>query len=906
MITRLMWRMGSAALLIAAACALAASPAHAAKLSERSPVRPGLWWDAERSGSGFEIHAAPGQLFVVWYTYRGDGAPVWYTAQGPMGTDGRFAAPLLRHRWSEGRYAGSTAVGTLAFQREHSERVVATFQIDGQGGVETITPYPIAGATPEIDHTGAWFDPAAAGFGLTIGEQGPWLTAAYYYYDGAGQPAWSFGTNGGSGSTVRLDRFSGACPHCAYVSPASLGGASLDLSFGADTALNARISGDTSGMPAEWQRNLALAMLTTPASRREADRALASFDDGARLKAYEQEAFAVARYPSTGVDFSAAPPPMPVSTTNLVEAGVDEADGVKTDGQYVYAVERDANGQSTSRVRVARIEGSGPQLSVLPSFWLDRGSNTQNSRLESSLYVDERRLVALSTTLPLYYYSDFGILPPESYQSTSTRIEIFDRRNPAAPYSIFRAELEGSLVTSRRIGDQIYLVHRWTPQVYGFQYGSDAATQAHNRSLIDATPVEAFLPSITVDGHAPVPMLAPQSVFLPPGASIAPSRDLICVTRINLAQPEDRETLAVVGTVETVYVSTTRMYLATTRYQPVLDASGVNWYGYTTTDIHQLSLDGGHPKLTASGAIEGWIGRSTENAPFRFSERNGKLRVMSSGDWGALGHNRLTVLEPSTIAPGVLRTVATLPNRARPQPIGKPDENLYATRFIDDKLYAVTYYKIDPLYVVSLTPESDPSIAGAVELPGFSEYLHPLPNGLLLGFGKDSVPGSSPFMDRRFDWYQGIKLALFDVRNPAAPRTLDEVVIGKRGSDSALLSDHHALSGLQLGDTFRFAVPLRLHGPNGTEPRYTPPEYYYPYLSSGLYAFDIDTAHPATARIAAYPPLITARASSGGYGYDDAAQDARSVLLPSGAIYVERSRFWFAPWNDLGHPVGPL
>jgi hypothetical protein len=55
-----------------------------------------------------------------------------------------------------------------------------------------------------------------------------------------------------------------------------------------------------------------------------------------------------------------------------------------------------------------------------------------------------------------------------------------------------------------------------------------------------------------------------------------------------------------------------------------------------------------------------------------------------------------------------LRTVATLPNASRPQPIGPPHEQPYGVRFDGDVAYAVSYYRIDPLYAIDLSDPLDP------------------------------------------------------------------------------------------------------------------------------------------------------------------------------------------------------
>jgi hypothetical protein len=110
-----------------------------------------------------------------------------------------------------------------------------------------------------------------------------------------------------------------------------------------------------------------------------------------------------------------------------------------------------------------------------------------------------------------------------------------------------------------------------------------------------------------------------------------------------------------------------------------------------TTDLHKIELGASAMRVVGSGSIEGYLGSDIDKAAFRLSEYNGQLRAVSSSSGMWVGtKNRLTVIEPSTTTPGLLRTVSVLPNAQRPEAIGKPAEQLYATRFLDDRLYAVT------------------------------------------------------------------------------------------------------------------------------------------------------------------------------------------------------------------------
>ena len=325
---------------------------------------------------------------------------------------------------------------------------------------------------------------------------------------------------------------------------------------------------------------------------------------------------------------------------------------------------------------------------------------------------------------------------------------------------------------------------------------------------------------------------------------------------------------------------------------------------FYVTDIHQIQLGTGAMAIVGSGSLEGFFGTDADMQSFRMSEYQGRLRAVTSTTgviWGGVNKNRLTIMEPSSSAPGLLRTVSVLPNALRPEPLGKPGELLYATRFVDDRLYAVTFKKTDPLYVVDLASAADPRIVGALEIPGFSDYLHPLPNGLLLGFGKDSLPANTTG-DANFVWYQGLQLTLFDVGNVGAPREIQRVLMGKRGSDSALLRDHHAFSFLTLGsDVASIGIPASLHDGN---PQGVGPTAYYPWQSSGLMRFELRGTTAADIRLLQLPSLVTHQMPQAA-PYPDAAVDgARSVLFPKGTIYVGKGQLWRQ--DTMGNTNGPF
>jgi uncharacterized secreted protein with C-terminal beta-propeller domain len=114
-------------------------------------------------------------------------------------------------------------------------------------------------------------------------------------------------------------------------------------------------------------------------------------------------------------------------------------------------------------------------------------------------------------------------------------------------------------------------------------------------------------------------------------------------------------------------------------------------------------------------------------------------------------------------------------------------EKIYSARFIGDRLYLVTFKRVDPFFVIDLANPQAPKILGKLKIPGYSDYLHPYDATHIIGVGKET--GTN-------DWggvsTKGIKLALFDVADVGHPKQIDKVEIGDAGSDSAALSDHKA------------------------------------------------------------------------------------------------------------------
>lgn len=193
------------------------------KVRDRFPDDParafrpvsGGWYNPARSGHGFAIEVAGPVLLAIWYTYRPDGAPTWYLAQGTL-VGSRFEAPLLRFRWVGGAAVPET-VGSLRIDFADERRAVFAWTLPGSQGSEPLQPLSVGSSEETQFPTAAWYDPAESGWGLTIARQGERAYAIAFLYDQNGEPTWAFGTaDAGPRYRFAMDFFRapGLCPGC--------------------------------------------------------------------------------------------------------------------------------------------------------------------------------------------------------------------------------------------------------------------------------------------------------------------------------------------------------------------------------------------------------------------------------------------------------------------------------------------------------------------------------------------------------------------------------------------------------------------------------------------------------------------------------------------------------------------
>jgi hypothetical protein len=614
------------------------------------------------------------------------------------------------------------------------------------------------------------------------------------------------------------------------------------------------------------------------------------------------------------------------STTNLQERGVDEADRMKFHGDTLY-VARDRQASRSllyspvapirlfapscafndisdrivveprnppavepATIRVLRADEEAAAVEPLSEIAIEGIASIAGLYLlEGDAASRADRLVVLGSQPPPTASGSWW--DPWSWQGGSTRVLLYDVSDPSHPEVAKDLEIDGALVSSRRVGHQLHLVTRHTPFLEPVHSAPEDESQAEeNRVALEETSISDLMPKVRVDGGMERSLVHSDECLLPevdPNA-VQRSPTLLTVTTIDLRRPNRWRSACMGGVGEEIYSSTRALYLTSGRG--------------SDTAVHKFRYTERGPIYRGSVGVPGRLAGTQRS--FSMGEHEDVLGVLTwTWQHTSIGHHQLTLLGEASGGRVGLEEIAHLPNEQEPAPIGKPGETVHGVRFMGDRVYVVTYRNIDPLYVIDRSDPRNPRIEGALVVPGFSDYLHPLGRDLLVGIGKDTVA------DERNDWFQGIKVELFDVSDPAAPASVDSLVIGASGSQSAALFDHHAVTHLPPGPDrpHRFAVPVQLH--DGERLPSDAPTRYFPWLRTSLHLLEVEEgSRPSDARIHLAGEVVAEEADTQspqrGSGSSSTTGD-RSVIQGDAVHYLHRDAVWSAPWDDPSTDTGP-
>ncbi len=436
------------------------------------------------------------------------------------------------------------------------------------------------------------------------------------------------------------------------------------------------------------------------------------------------------------------------SGTNNQEQGVDEPDMVKTDGDRLVV----AQGNTIQVIDVAdsTIERT---IDLGADIWADR------------IFLTGDRVLVMATgwtETSLRSDVDTFIYPGGTQTTRLIDIDI------TTGETLRTLEVEGWYLSARDVDGTARIVLSAQMGHFPFLFPSnegatEAATEA-NKDLIRNSTIDQWLPTYRItDSSGEVVdqgRIAPcEQVHLPAEFS---GFGTLAVLTLDLEGGLDlTDQLAVVSDGQTVYASTDQLAVATARYPEWNPETGevIEDDDYSTA-IHTFAIDGDQTTYLASGSVTGHVLNQ-----YSMSEQDGFLRVATTAGspwWGGeeSSESFVTVLSQNGRA---LETVGQVGG------LGK-GERIFAVRFLGDVGYVVTFRQTDPLYTVDLSDPTNPTVMGELKIPGFSTYLHPIDDGLLLGVGQDATDEGRTI---------GAQASAFDVSDLTDPTRIATLDLGE-------------------------------------------------------------------------------------------------------------------------------
>lgn len=429
------------------------------------------------------------------------------------------------------------------------------------------------------------------------------------------------------------------------------------------------------------------------------------------------------------------------SKTNVQVEGVDEADIVKTDGNFIYYL---TNSELTitdvNNVKLAsKVEFDNKEFSPQEIFLKDNKIVV--------IGITNRKVEKKNIANTEEYY------PTNETYTTAKIYNIEDRTNPKLERTI---ELEGYYLSSRMIGDNVYLISN--KNIYAYLCNYYKATQLDEEEFkpkyVDTATGES-IKSINFDCIYYIPEFE--------------DTNYLNIAAFNITNNEPASINSYLGAGNQMYASSTNLYITKTKYN-YDDETDIN------TEIYKFNLKDATCTFSKTGEVPGSVLNQ-----FSMDENNGYFRIATtdSTSWDSESNtNNLYVLNENLEIVGKVEGLA-------------PGERIYSVRFMGNRAYMVTFVQTDPLFVIDLSDPTNPTVLGELKIPGYSTYLHPYDENHLIGFGENTKVVNYGYGDQVVT--DGMKIALFDVTDPNNPTEMYSVNIGEEGTYSELLNNHKAL-----------------------------------------------------------------------------------------------------------------
>ncbi len=468
--------------------------------------------------------------------------------------------------------------------------------------------------------------------------------------------------------------------------------------------------------------------------------------------------------------------------TNVQVKGVDEPDVMKNDGKYLYTVSNESEVDIYSLL-------PADNISLVSAIKF--GESIGRSEYATSLFVKGDLLVVFGNENTYTVYEQTPVQPDETatgatlsesasnvaepsqgsspgssgvdsadpaaageapdaqgkisepsvdytrgyYDRSVSVCTVYDISNRAVPKEIKRISQDGSFISARLIGSELYILSSYYVDIY-----------------VTGGLEDICIPAVAIDGKNENIPAEDISITKNP----EPSYLVVCGVNLDDLNSEPNMK-AVLGGGSEAYCTEDSLFVSRAVYTGSVlrrywgENAAVDTSNNTSsTEIYRFAIGGGKVEFKYSGKVAGQILNQ-----FSMDEYKGYFRIATThGDWENTSSNVFVLNEKLEVV-GKVEKIA-------------PKERIYAVRFMGETGYVVTFEQTDPLFVLDLSDPKAPKIAGELKLPGFSSYLHPITDTLLLGIGQNGNDKGT---------VQGIKLSLFDVSDPANPKEIDKYII---------------------------------------------------------------------------------------------------------------------------------
>jgi inhibitor of cysteine peptidase len=508
------------------------------------------------------------------------------------------------------------------------------------------------------------------------------------------------------------------------------------------------------------------------------------------------------------------------SQTNVQVKGVDEADFVKNDNKYIYLIADN---------KVVIIDARAAEDSkIISETEIESKDDYYGQPQVRELFLSGDKLAVFVDSYERTFYLEKYSIEPIETSRQNTAIYLYDVSDRKNPKLVETFTISGAYFSSRMIKDDVYVITQ--EGLYDWRY-YDGPMIAYAKTIVRPNiyyfdnPEQSYqmnvITSINMESEKVVDS---ESFMLGYGNTLMVSGDNIYIAyqkqrswcwgwRCTSQTGDDRERFmtAIVPNLEGDIKQTIDSIISqdlnedeewskisdefTKFYKELVNDDALqNEYEdmfaniedalneYDTkkaledskTIIHKISIDEGQIEYQTKGEVDGSLLNQ-----FSLDEYDGKLRVATTVNYWLNGvgnkqYNNVYVLGEDMSVIGSLEGLAE-------------NESIYSSRFMGEKLYLVTFRQIDPFFVIDLSDPKNPEVLGYLKIPGYSSYLHPISDKLIIGVGKDvgenEWGGTSA---------KGVKLSLFDVSDFNNPVEVSKYEIGLSGTDSPILHDHRA------------------------------------------------------------------------------------------------------------------